>query len=67
MLNIGNRDAHSAIRNLVGEGVSCHLDWNVNVMWSSALVKLLCTHVQCAARPREKNMFSVQRSSTLAC
>ena len=65
MLDIGNRDVHSAIRNV--EGVPCHLDWNVHAMWSSGHVKLLCTHVQCAARPREKNMFSVQRSCTLAC
>ena len=67
VLDIGNRDAHSALRNVDGEGVPCHLDWNVHAMWSSALVKLLCTHDQCAARPREKNMFSVQRSCTLAC
>ena len=54
MLNIWNRDAHSAISNVGGEGVPCHLNWDVQPMWSSALVKLLCTHVQCAARPREK-------------
>ena len=54
MLDIGNRDAHSALRNVDGEGVPCHLDWNVHAMWSSALVKLHCTHVQWAARPREK-------------
>ena len=59
MLDIGNRDVHSAIRNV--EGVPCHLDWNVHAMWSSALVKLHCTHVQWAARPREKKTCSVCR------
>ena len=50
MLNIRNRDAHSALRNVDGEGVPCHLDWDVQPMWSSALVKLLCTHVECAEK-----------------
>ena len=53
VLDIGNRDAHSALRNVDGEGVPCHLDWNVHASYFVHMFSVLLG--------REKKTCSVCR------
>ena len=45
---ICNWDVHSAIRNVDGEGVPCHLDWNVHMQCNVEFCSCKATFCKCS-------------------